>query len=175
MGVLTREKLQAVAERLTSNLRDHLEWRDGERVASVREVKPGTPLAARLDLRDDHLQDLRNGDGYERLGKRLAFKLMPELRKRMNGYKADPEKNALSPDSEPESGYVTVEWTDSPFLIRLKARECRWRDDNGYNRGAGELLAEVVVIGEEVDVSSSLALPRFERPPRPVNPITHVR
>jgi hypothetical protein len=174
MRVFDRSKMESVALELTRHLREYLEWRDGERVASVSSAKPGKPLSARLDLRDDHLQDISSGDGYEWLGKRLAFKLMPELRKRLNGYKTDPRETAKDFESESGNGYVVAEIDDSPFRVRLKARECRWRDESGYNRGAGDLIAELIV-DKDAASSEHLVPPRFERPPRPVNPITHVR
>ncbi|HUX07107.1 MAG TPA: hypothetical protein VMX35_07295 [Acidobacteriota bacterium] len=43
------------------------------------EIKPGAPLSARPDLKDDHLQDIHNGEGYEWLGKCLTGELQAEL------------------------------------------------------------------------------------------------
>ncbi len=174
MRAFNSEKLKAVAERMIRNLRDHLEWSDGERVASIDEIKPGEPLSARLNLKDDHLQDIQHGEGYEWLGKRLAFKMIPELRKRLNGYRVDPEKIASQPASASDNGYLEADWNDSPFKIRLRSRECRWRDESGYQRGAGELLAELVVNKDAPESGNKGDLPRLERAPRPFAPIVQI-
>lgn len=174
MRAFNSEKLLAVAERMTLTLRDSLEWSHGERAVLTDEIKPGTPLSARLDLKDDHLQDIHNGEGYERLGKRLAFKLIPALRKRLNGYQVDPEKIAIEPGTESGKGYLEAAWNNSPFKIKLRARECRWRDENGYLRGAGELQAELVVNKDAPNSSGKNGLPRLERAPRPINPINQI-